>query len=238
MAVNNILSLKCPSCGAGLDITPHNARTACSYCGSVHLVKDLISSTEQNAAEHSIQPMVAQPEGIILQTGRNSLRITRRWFSLGTIPLLFFAIIWDGFLLFWYSMAFGAGTPVIFILFPLIHVGVGIFLTYSAIAGLVNRTYIDLDPQELSIWHSPLPWTGELTVPVKELKQFYVKQLQKSTSKGGTKIQYELHAVLQSGTSRKILGGLDSPDIPRYVEQQLERTLNIDNQPVIGEYRY
>ena len=44
----------------------------------------------------------------------------------------------------WYGIAFAADTPLIAKLFPLLHVAMGIGLTYFTLAGLVNRTTVEV----------------------------------------------------------------------------------------------
>jgi hypothetical protein len=71
----------------------------------------------------------------------NKLFISRSWFSPAILYLTFFCIFWDGFMIVWFSIAF-ANEQYGMALFGSIHGLVGIGLTYSTIAGYVNKTYI------------------------------------------------------------------------------------------------
>ena len=63
----------------------------------------------------------AIPEGLALISTPLEVIIRRRWFSWVIIPMLIFAIVWDGFLVFWYSAAFfGKHRERIMILYPLV----------------------------------------------------------------------------------------------------------------------
>jgi hypothetical protein len=68
-----------------------------------------------------------------------------RWFQPKAIFTMFFAIIWCGFLVVWYSIALQTPSPGGFMLwFPLLHVAVGVGLAYWSLAMLLNRTRIAL----------------------------------------------------------------------------------------------
>lgn len=238
-SMRDFITLTCPSCGAALDIVPHSPRAECAYCGNAHLVRNLIPTAAPAAPAAAIsrsRMLIPQPEGIRIQGGRNSVRVTRKWYSHKYLPMLLFCCFWDGFLVFWYGIAFSSGAPLIFKIFPIFHVLIGVGLTYTTLAGLLNRTYLDLDANELAVWHEPLPWNGEVTLPTREVKQLFVKQTAKKVkSEHESGIQYELHAVMQTGGTKMVLGGLESPEIPLYLEQQMEKWLRLEDQAVAGE---
>jgi hypothetical protein len=148
--------------------------------------------------------------------------------------LAFFAFAWDAFLVFWYSMAFAVGAPWIMIVFPVAHLAVGVGITYYTIAGFINRTILEVTPETISVRFEPLPWIGKKTLRTAELKQLYCKEKIVSSKEGG-QTQYELYAVTGANTQVKLLGGLDNSDTAVFLEQQLERWLNIEDRPVAGE---
>ncbi len=162
--------------------------------------------------------------------------------------LLFFAIAWDSFLVGWYwlltSGPFGGanGMPgpfkLIFFVFPIAHVAVGVGLTYFVLAGLLNSTVVRVADGMLSVRHGPIPWRGNLDLPTDEIEQIYCQnKLHHSRNDDGhttTSMQYEVHAVISS-QKKKLLGGLLEADQALFVEQRLERFLNLEDRPVPGE---
>ena len=63
------------------------------------------------------------------------------WYSSMSFFILLFTIIWNAFLFFWYSMAFTIGAPWIMVIFPLIHVAIGLIrLTESPDRRLAQRS--------------------------------------------------------------------------------------------------
>jgi hypothetical protein len=149
--------------------------------------------------------------------------------------MAFFALVWDAFLFFWYGTVIGTGAPWIFSVFPLIHLAVGVGITYSTIAGFVNRTVVELTREELSIWFEPLPWLGEKKIKTADVKQLFCKQ-RFTRTKNGTRVTYQLYAVDRDDQQIKLLDGLDSPDMAKFLEQQIESWMHISDQPVVGEY--
>lgn len=163
--------------------------------------------------------------------------VTITWFQPMAIFLLFFTTIWIGFLVFFYSMILGSGAPFFAALFPLIHVGVGVYLAYYTLCLFFNKTFIHLYDTELHVLHQPIPWIGgNKKFDKSEIIQLYVKEKQ-SNSKNGPRFKYILMAQLKSGGDKKLLNldGLSSDQVQE-IEHRLEQYMGIPNQPVAGEF--
>jgi len=244
------ITLNCPSCGAKISVNAKSNRYVCDYCGNAHILPGMVNASpepipppdgdwltgmpelESSPVKTSILPV---PDGVQVKEDGKCLRIVRRWFSWKIIPMAFFCMIWDSFLVFWYGTAFSMRAPWIMIVFPLLHLAVGIGLTYSTLAGFFNRTYLEVTPVDLAVWHDPLPWMGEVTLPIGDVKQLYSKQSIHQGRNGGTTFTYDLYAITGNGKTRKLLSGLDNPDIPLFFERRVEDWLHITNRPVAGE---
>jgi hypothetical protein len=222
----DFITLTCPSCGAKTQVDGFVDRLVCEYCGNEHLLAP--------EKQPQLRPEVPQPANVLVETDRQVARIIQRWFSFKYVPMAFFALAWDAFLFFWYSMAFNSGAPWIMVVFPLAHVAVGIGITYSTIAGFVNRTVLEVTRDEVAVWFEPLPWLGEKTVKTKEIKQFYCKE-KIVHGKNSTTTQYELWVVTDANRSIKLVQSLDNPDSALFFEQQLEGWLKITDRAVAGE---
>jgi len=233
-----MLTLVCPSCGARSSFPPGADRITCQYCGNEHIF-NLPSRADRDPRQSEPnlpRPWTPRPESIKFEKRSDHIRLVRRWFSLKVLPLAFFCVFWDGFLCFWYSMAVFTpkGVNVMMILFPILHVLAGAFLTYTLIATLLNRTTIRVDRQWFIVQHDPVPWPGEVKVPVSELTQLYCTE-QVSHGKRSTSVTYDLNAVLKDGAKKKLLSGLEAPEVASFVEQQVESWLNITDRRVAGE---
>lgn len=92
-------------------------------------------------------------------------RATRRWWTPAVLFMTLFALFWDGFLVLWYSIAFGftgmgalSGIGICFVLFPLGHVAVGVAITWWVIATWFNRTVVDVRDGRVTSSVGPIPW--------------------------------------------------------------------------------
>jgi hypothetical protein len=128
-------------------------------------------------------------------------------------------------------MAFSTGAPWIMILFPIAHLAVGVGLTYYTLAGFFNHSQLIVDRETFSVSHGPLPWLGNLRVPVAQIAQLYCKE--KPGKESST--TYQMSVILKDGRKKDLLSNLDSPEIGFYIEHQIENWLNIPDQPVRGE---
>lgn len=248
------MQLTCGQCGApfrAADLHLDRGIAVCSACGSVQRLPGP-SAPETPADSESPagrQPLgdVPVPTQFTVEDDGHELVLRQCWFQWGYLFLLVFAIAWDSFLVGWYWMLIvpngGLGGPpgpfkLVFFMFPMIHVAVGVGLTYSSVAGFLNSTVIRVADGMLSVRHGPLPWLGNLGLPTDGIEQIYCQnKLHKSRDDDGrstTSMQYEVHAVI-GGQKRKLLGGLHEADHALFVEQRLERFLGIEDRCVPGE---
>ena len=171
--MNDIITLECPSCGGRTVFSADTEILVCEYCGNRHTFRlpnptsgytpaaKLGTINDPNSAasisRQGIRPLRPRPKEVTLQKQGDRLELSWRWFSWKYLPLAFFCVAWDSFLIFWYSMAFSTGSPWIMIVFPIAHVAVGVGLTYYTLAGFLNRSQVILDRTSFSVTHGPLP---------------------------------------------------------------------------------
>ena len=162
-----LITLSCPTCGAktGIVDSPDTSgltRFHCEYCGNDHLL-NIPAKPVVSQAIAPLRPKIPIPESVRIEKDGKGAVIIQRWFSWKYIPMVFFCLVWDSFLCFWYTAVLGGNAPWIFIVFPIGHLAVGIGITYSTLAGFLNRTCLELTKDKLSIWFESLPWWGEKT---------------------------------------------------------------------------
>jgi hypothetical protein len=191
---------------------------------------------------------IGLPERMELHRHGSYIEIVRRWFSGTTILLTAFVVFWDGFLIMWYSIV-PKDASLMFRLFPLIHVAVGVGLTYSVIAGWFNRTYIYVGHRRIAVRnrphphfggkavtvrHRPIPWLGNKVIPADDVKQLYSKE-KTQRSRNGTTIRFEVQIITRGGKNTKLVGGLESREQALFIEQEIENYLGIKDAPVKAE---
>lgn len=229
------MQLNCPHCRRAIPAGDINVQTSiakCSMCSAVFGFADRIPGAQAAYRKEAIE----MPKRFSIEREGPDILIAFRWFSPLFIGLLLFCVFWDAFLAFWYYLAFTKGGPLMMKLFPLIHVSVGVGLTYYVIAGFVNRTLIRVGPGELSIRHVPLPWPGGKTVARAELEQLFCEE-KVHRGKNGVSYTYDVSAVLRGASRVKLVTGLQSPEQALYIEQQVECFLGIKDRPAPGEMR-
>ena len=173
------------------------------------------------------------PEKIELQEYPDYLHISRKWFGWQTVFMTVFAVFWNGFLYNFFNNM-GEDTDLFTRIFPLIHVAAGVGISYHAIAGWFNKSNVFVSKEAIEINHKPVPWFGNKKLLSTDLKQLYAKE-KISRNNNNTTVTYEVHAILNNGTNTKLLSGLETSEQALYIEQEIEKFLNIKNSPVRGE---
>jgi hypothetical protein len=198
-----------------------------------------ISITGRNTMSHEFTE-IGIPDHIQVDKEFQHLRIVRKWFGFKFVFLTLFVIVWDAFLINWYSNGFSSsfqdGFELMFVLFPLVHVAVGLGLTYYVLAGYLNKTFIDVDFTSLSIKHAPLPFWGNKTVSSKTIRQLYCKRDDFPNHRNSYRT-FAIHAITSERRNIKLLSGLDTSEQALFIEQEIEKFLNIEDKPVKGEIR-
>ncbi len=242
-------ALSCRACGAALQSDALDRRLAiitCSRCGSIFDLarrKDRDLGTIPDGAGASSpgrgsleRAPAALPEGFDVQSSGEGFEVRWRWFTAGKLLLIPFAIAWNAFLVNWYRMALSSDMPWIMVIIPMVHVAAGVAISWIAIANLVNRSWITIRGGTLQVRHGPLPWWPMPTLPARSIEQLYcTKKVRRS--KNGTTVTYELRAVTRDHAGRLLLGGLDRLEQALWLEQEIERRLDIRDRPVAGEVR-
>ncbi len=229
-----LVELRCKSCGALLkpeNVVERLAMARCDHCGAVFGIEGLPSATAGEVSRE--RGPVPMPKGIEVNQFGGSLEITRRWFGFAFLFLVFFCIVWDGFMVVWHAIALSSGAWFMSV-FGLIHTAVGVGLTYYTIAGFVNSTVIRAGQGLIEIRHGPLPWPGNKTLPSYEVEQLY-SQEKVHRGKNGVHYTYTVQAMMSNGRRETVVGGLTDTEQALYIEQQVEQFLGIQDKPMAGE---
>ncbi len=165
------------------------------------------------------------------------LEATYRWRNPKAYFLAFFCLLWNGFLVLWYSAAL-SGNDSMALLFPIIHVAVGLGLTYYTLCLFFNTSLIRVDREQLLIQHRPIPWWGgDWNIPVQDIKQLFVKQHRRS-NKGRVSYSYGIRIVKKDGQAATLFNVFSpSSEDMRRLEVAIEEQLRIADRPMEGEYR-
>lgn len=234
------MQLNCEVCRSPLRAEDVRLDIAVARCHACNAVYDLSGRKARGldvpASRLKLQrAKAALPSRFEVEDDGTTARISWRWFTLKTLGLAAFCVFWDGFLVVWYGSTLRSpNTPTTAMLFSLLHVAAGVWITYTVLTGFFNHTRIEVNRALLTIRHSPLPWAGNRVLPGRSLAQLYGEEVV-SRSRNGTSITYNLVALDREGRKVKLLTGLEEKDQVLWLEQTLERRLGIEDVPVDGE---
>ncbi|MEM9918251.1 MAG: DUF4178 domain-containing protein [Bacteroidota bacterium] len=180
-----------------------------------------------------------QDSRIDIQRDAYELQMSFKWFSPTAIFLAFFCVAWDGFLIFWYAMGSQTDAPWIFFVFPLIHVAVGVGLTYYTLCLFFNKTQVRVNRDQVEVLHAPIPWwRGNKNVASAELEQLYVKEKRSTSKNGSSNYTYKLRAKLVDGKDLALLDiGRGDSEIMQRIETEIESFLGIEDEAIAGEFQ-
>ncbi|MBN1498566.1 MAG: hypothetical protein JW982_00285 [Spirochaetes bacterium] len=230
----SLAKITCPNCNTGITLDNYSKEEKmfkCPNCSSIFAA----GSTLQRNTGTSFAPRseIAMPGKISISHSEGYYIITRKWFGLKFIVLLFFTLFWDGFMIVWHFISISTGQYVMSA-FGLIHTAAGLFITYLTVTGLINKTDIKIGRGKIIIRHRPLWWPGSREYSAAMFDQFFSTE-KISHSKNGTTYTYELKGRTYDGSVIKIVGGLENSNQALFLEQKMENFLGITDSPVSGE---
>ena len=207
------MQVDCPSCRLQIhsdDINLTNMVAKCRRCHSLVSLNRFLNAS--GSGEAPFRPVnrqkVPQPPGFTVDESGPGLKVIRRWYSGAFVFLAFFCIGWDSFLVIWYFMAFAVNAPWLFKVFPVIHVAVGVCLTYYTLAGFLNSTTISVEGMSFRVRHGPLPWFRNMTLQTDHIDQLYAQQ-ETHQRKNGVSYSYKVCAVTREGHKVVLVPGLE-----------------------------
>lgn len=231
-----LTELACKNCGAPLkadNVVEHLAMARCDHCGTVFALEQEQHDETPASEPRVLRPWVEMPKGIRVVDLGVSVELRRRWYSSKILFLLFFCVFWNGFMVVWHGIALASGTWIMSV-FGLLHTGVGVFLAYTTAAGLLNTTSIRSGQGVLAVTHGPIPWRGKKEIVADQVRQLYCKENTQHT-KNGTNCTYEVLVVKNTNVSESLVKGIDNAEQALFIEQELERRLHLEDEPVRGE---
>lgn len=176
--------------------------------------------------------------GLTIRQAGSNLEIEKRWFDRYTIRNSVFSALWLGFSG-WMTLAsytnFGKHPlwPLdpdrvgLITLWMSLFFVVGLLFACRAATQWVNRTFLTISSERLSIRHGPLSWRGSMAIAIEDIRQLQVKQssLARRVRPGQYVHTFEVHALLKYGRSRKLMGGFDMPIQAQQLKQEIETCL-------------
>ncbi len=231
------INLRCPNCQNPIPAADINISSLLAKCGNCNSV---FSFDPQTSVRSYKQQEVLLPPGFETFSTLSGLDIEINWrqTSGGIGFMLFFTLFWNFIVFIFVIVGISTGEYQM-LLFISLHLLIGVSLLYYVIATLVNKTHIQVSRRQLSIAHMPLklPFYKSRTLFSNELEQLFVHRYVSSTTNGKPNHAFGLKARLKDGMEIELIKGLKHPTQAAYLEQQIEKFLNIEDKPMEGEYQ-
>lgn len=144
------MQVSCPSCQSSLlyeEMSQSGGLVTCQRCHAQVNMQEAADAERHREAGFSRQEGtdVTMPAGMTLDVTDSGVRIVYRWYTSRFLVLAMTCLFWDFYLIRLYTSSFVKDSPWVLVLFPLIHVVVGIGLTYYTLAGFLNQTTISIE---------------------------------------------------------------------------------------------
>lgn len=240
------LAIHCKGCGKPIpadDVDIKSGMGKCRLCNAVFAIGDQV--VPQGKAVRGPIPM---PRNIVVAEGPDSLDVVRKW-KRGPIAAFFliFALGWNSLVsVFVYAVASGmefksdsgevaSSTFLWVFLTPFILVGIG--TGYAALGLLLNRTKVRVVEDKLTVRHRPIPWPGRHSLDANQINQLYCTEYVGHQSNGVLQYRMCVNALLHDGARIELIKGIEDAGQALYLEELIERNLQIRSRPIQGEFK-
>jgi hypothetical protein len=222
----------CPRCGTLFtprDINVDRGLASCRACSSVTSVDHIDPPATGTPAPRPVQRdqrEFSRPSHFSVRDDGNSLRIRFHWIWRSFLRAAFVCLLWNSFLVGWYWSALGTPETRIMwfaAIWCIPHVGVGLLLLYATLAALLNHTVIKVTSESLTVLHGPVPWFGNRTLPLADMRRLYCEE-ETYPEKRGRSCLYCVNALTKASNKVDLLSGLDSEQA-LFIKQEIERRL-------------
>lgn len=175
------------------------------------------------------------PKGLKTNNIAGVICITRRWYSANTWLYLIFTLVWNGFVFQWYDSVLNSDSQdITVLLFPVIHVGLGLWLIYKTLTGFFNSTEIQIGSGKFVVSHGPFPWIGNKQVESRMIKQIFCDE-KTTRNRNSSRVSYRVNAVMKDDSKETLVAAGVERDQALYIEQIAEKHFGIEPAPVVGE---
>lgn len=227
------MNIACPSCRTPVAASDIDAATGLARCRVCNNRFSCATAPTVGSAPPRRSVPVGKPRNVVMSESNGELTITWRWYSPKYFVTALICLIWFCLLAVVYGVAITDRNTFVLVLGAL-HVALGALMAYGTLGGFLNTTTIRIDGNRLSVRHRPLPWPGNVDYPIAQVRQLYCQQTI-NRRRSGTYYSYDLRALLHDGTRKTVISGLDSPNLPLFLEQHAEAWMRITDVPVAGE---
>lgn len=205
--------------------------------------KRIVNDDFKNAKQRLQQSVMETnlPKQLKIDYFADYICISRRWFTVRAIAAVLLSLLSTGATYYIFSGKMESmnltGEQWFINLLPWLCVVFALVSSYVAIARCINHTDIYVSADTIEIKHQPLPWFGNKRLQASNIKQLYVREKIRVVNErsGQTRRYYSVETIPHTGPNFSLLKSLESSQQALFIEQEIEKFLNIENQRVRGE---
>jgi hypothetical protein len=184
---------------------------------------------------------ISVPAKMTVRRNPHHLIITRRRFENIYVFWTLVVIAYDIFVLphfyDWYITTFSASRiGILTILFSLLNASIILGAHYVLMICFINTTVISVTSNVISVKDKPLPIWGNKRVASKDVLQLYCKK-ENVWNKFYFSTAFSVEAVMDGKRNVTLLFNLEQAEQALFVEQEIEKFLNIEDKPIKGEFK-
>ncbi len=215
--------IHCPSCGDQVTADNLNLQNSVAKCGSCNVIFSIEEDLESVANKKEMKQEVFRPEGIDLFYYKEELDITVQQHLQGVD--LYGLCLFPFFAVFSLLFFFDKG---ISIYYPIASILGSLIFAYRAMNYSKNKTYIEINDRTLSIKSRPKNFKKDKTFLANDIDQLYLKQA------GDGSGYFTIHMLVNGleGQKHEKLMTVNTISKAKYLEQEIERYLNIEDRKV------
>jgi hypothetical protein len=237
------MKLTCPDCRKPVSAADVNIKLGVGKCLACDAVFSLVDQVGLPMTGLRSKAAIAPSKNFRIDDFGPDLSISWSWYTHAIWFLVVFALIWNGFLVTWYTIAIrsyfdpahGQHGSVGMLLFPVLHLLAGIGAAYVCLVTFCNRTEVCLRGGELTVTLGPLPTWGNRRVRAADIAQLFCSE-RCHRGKHSYSYSYSLNALLTSGERIDLVSNMTLATDALYLERAFEERLRIADQRVAGDW--
>jgi hypothetical protein len=175
------------------------------------------------------------PTNVICERQASRVTLAQRWFSWLSVMMVPFCILLDASVVAAYVVLPKGDLLAVSGVALLPGILVGLCATYYVLAKLVNRTVVTVTNGELSIGHGPLPWPGNQSIPVQQVKEFRCGKSVSRDYAGDVWETYSLSVLLADGRQIELLHEIGSSSAVHALAQEVTAWLVTAEHAAVAE---
>ncbi len=220
------IKVVCPGCQQETPSDHIHLEKSLAKCQSCNAVFSIEAEVEQLHKKEELKQELLRPEGLDLFYYKNDLDITVQQHLQGLDA--FGIIFMPGIAALTIFIYFLKGMPVFY---PIIFTLIALYFIYRVINYSKNKTYLEINDQFLNIKSRPKQFTKDKTYDVRDIDQVYCAPHPSGMG------YFHVNMIYNSAEGQKHVNLVSVKTLTKakYLEQEIERYLDIKNRKVIGE---